>query len=224
MTEIQNTSYRKLLLGTTCGDALLYVLFRGESKFQQCSFAAGSCFELFVTIPVQPATQFYAVPHRDYIACRIGLISILILTMFESKESMPKLDSKRFRSIFKALSTMEVIFTILIPWLIILEGIFNRSQTHKNGHLLASHLFIFQAQIAGECLIEMTGDRRRWLVFPFTCLANAYRGITIGLWIARVMEENAIESRDLIIPAIAGALWIYSSFIFIPREWWPLIK
>jgi hypothetical protein len=144
--------------------------------------------------------------------------------MFESKESRPKLNSERFRNAFKALSTMEVIFSILIPWLIILEGILNRSQTDKNGQLLASHLFIFQAQIAGECIIELAGTRRRWLMFPFTCLANAYRGITIVSWILRVVEQNTIEIRDVIIPMIAGSLWLYSTFVFIPREWYPLIK
>lgn len=171
-----------------------------------------------------PHQSHCEVPHRDYVACRVGLVMILVLTMFESKESRPKLNSERFRNAFKALSTAEVIFTILIPWLIILEGILNRSQSNKNGHLLASHLFIFQAQIAGECIITLAGTRRRWLMFPFTCLANAYRGITIGSWILRVMEQNTIEIRDVIIPMIAGALWLYSTFVFIPREWYPLIK
>jgi hypothetical protein len=165
-----------------------------------------------------------AVPHRDYVACKIGLGSILVLTLFESKEARKRLDTKRFRSIFSTLSAMEVLFTILIPWLIILEGIFIRTLSSKNGHLLAAHLFIFQAQIAGECVIELAGDQRTWLVFPFTCVANLYRGVTIATWIQRVLEQPAIEGRDVIMPLIAAALWIYSTFIFIPQVWYPLIK
>lgn len=164
------------------------------------------------------------VPHRDYVACRIGVCSILMLSLFESKESRPKLNSKRFRSIFSTLSILEIVFTVLIPWLIILESIFNRSLTSKNGHLLAAHLFIFQSQIAVECIIELAGDKRTWLVFPFTCVANLYRGVTIATWIRRALEQPAVGVRDVICPVIAAALWIYSSFIFIPREWWPLIK
>jgi hypothetical protein len=148
----------------------------------------------------------------------------MFLTLFESKESRPRLNSKRFRSIFAALSTMELVFTVLIPWLIILEGIFNGSLTRKNGHLLAAHLFIFQAQIAGECIILLAGDKRAWLVFPFTCLANLYRGMTIATWIQRVMEQSTLGGRDVVIPLLATALWIYSTFIFIPREWYPLLK
>ena len=115
---------------------------------------------------------------------------------------------------------MEVVFTILVPWMIILEGILNKYETKRNGHLLAAHLFIFQSQIAGECIIALAGERRRWLMFPFTCVVNSYRGVTIGTWIMRVMDEDSLERepRDIILPVIAMALWIYSSFVFIPRE------
>lgn len=188
------TMSRKILLATTLGDMVLYFLFRGE------------------------------IPHRDYVACRVGIGVILALTAFESKTKSNRPRTNRFRSIFAALSTMELFFTVLVPWLIILEGIFNKSQTQKNGHLLASHLFIFQAQIAGECMITLTGENRKWLLFPFTCVANAYRAVSIGTWVMRVMDEDVLENRDIILPVIAGALWLYSSFVFIPREWFPLLK
>ncbi|KAL7473214.1 hypothetical protein ACHAXS_013630 [Conticribra weissflogii] len=192
--DLSPTFARKLLLATTCGDLLLYLLFRGD------------------------------IPRRDYIACKVGLGLIISLTAFEMEKKTERPKTKRFRSIFATLSAMEVIFTVLIPWLVILEGVFNKAQTRKNGNLLASHLFIFQAQIAGECVIAMTGERRKWLIFPFTCMANAYRAVTIGTWIIRVMEEDTPESRDVILPAIAGCLWIYSSFVFIPFEWYPQLK
>ena len=106
----------------------------------------------------------------------------------------------------------------------ILEGILNKDETVRNGHLLAEHLFIFQAQIAGECIIALAGESRRWLIFPFTCVANTYRGVTLGTWLMRMMEEDEIQSRDVILPVMATGLWIYSSFVFIPREWYPLLK
>ena len=188
------TAARKLLLATTFGDILLYLLFRGE------------------------------IPHRDYLVCRIGIILVILLTAFESEGKAERPKTKRFRDAFAALSAMEIFFTILVPWMIILEGISNRPQTKKNGHLLASHLFIFQTQIAGECIIALAGDHRKWLMFPFTCVANAYRAVTIGTWIMRVMDEDQLESRDIILPIITTALWVYSSFFFIPREWYPLLK
>ena len=169
------------------------------------------------------ANSTIEVPHRDVAACRIGIILVLVLALFESEQTRPRIISSRFRSIFAALSTMEIMFTVFLPWLIILEGSFNRHLTTKNGHLLASHLFIFQAQIACECIIELAGDKRRWLMFPFTCLANLYRGVTIATWIYRVLEQPIIESRDVIVPLLASALWMYSSFIFIPREWYPAL-
>lgn len=166
------------------------------------------------------------IPHRDYVSCQIGLILILLLASFESTSTRKRLDSKRFRRVFVTLSTFEVIFTIVIPWLAILEGLLNRDseEMRRNGHLLAAHLYIFQAQIAGECIIAMAGEHRRWLVFPFTCAANAYRGVTLITWIVRVLEEEALEARDVILPALATLLWLYSSFIFIPKLWYPLLK
>eukprot|EP01083_Nonionella_stella_P191507 708754_1 len=190
--ELHPSRARKLLLGTISADLLLYILFRGE------------------------------IPHRDYVMCRVGFVLTLLLTSFESPgERSKRLTSTRFRKIFATLSTMEVIFTILIPWLIILEGIFNKTKTNRNGHLLASHLFVFQAQIAGECMIALAGERRNWLIFPFTCVVNAYRGVTIWTWITRVVNESQIGPRDVILPSIAMVLWIYSSFVFIPRVWYP---
>lgn len=194
MKDLHPSKARKLLLGFTCGDLLLYLLFREE------------------------------IPHRDYMMCRVGLILIIFFTTFESESPKSSITLKRFRNIFNTLSTLEVVFVIFIPWMIILEGILNTNTTKRNGHLLAAHLFVFQAQIAGECLIALTGERRRWLIFPTTIVANAYRGITLATWVKRVVEEDVVEFRDIILPAIATCLWIYSSFIFIPNEWYPLLK
>mmetsp|Transcript_3561 Transcript_3561/g.7869 ORF Transcript_3561/g.7869 Transcript_3561/m.7869 type:complete len:222 (+) Transcript_3561:126-791(+) len=194
VSELNPPKARRLLIGLISGDLLLYLLFRVE------------------------------IPRRDYVACRIGLVLIVLLTSFESPGDTKILTSKSFMNKFKILSTFDVVFTILIPWMMILEGILNKTETKRNGHLLAAHLFIFQAQIAGECLINLAGERRKWLKFPFTCAANAYRGVTIGTWIMRVSEEDELVSRDVIVPVIVTAIWIYTSFVFIPRVWYPLLK
>lgn len=161
------------------------------------------------------------IPRRDFAATRFGLLLVLYLSMFESEPyNRPK--SQRFRMIFTTLSALEVLFTVLVPWLSILERLIHRTPIH--GHLLASHLFIFQTQISLECIIVMAGEQRKWLLFPFTVLANCYRLLSILTWIMRTLNETNIEFRDVVLPAIAFGLWIYSTFVFLPREWYPLIK
>jgi hypothetical protein len=160
------------------------------------------------------------IPRRDFAACRVGLLFVLSLSMFESNYNAP--NSKRFRVIFTTLSALEILFTVVVPWLSILEHLIHRTAMH--GHLLASHLLIFQTQIALECIIIMAGENRKWIIFPFTLLANCYRLISILTWIARTMNETNLESRDVFLPAMAFSLWIYSTFVFLPREWYPLIK
>jgi len=105
-----------------------------------------------------------------------------------------------------------------------MEGILNQLENSKNGHLLAAHLFVFQTQIGIECIIQLAGERRKWIMFPFTVFANLYRGVTIATWIMRVVVEEVLEPRDVVLPIIALCLWLYSSFIFIPHEWYPLLK
>jgi len=185
---------RRLLFGTVCGDIILSILFRGE------------------------------IPHRDYVMCCVGPILVTFFASFETKERPKNVRTERFRNIFNILSALEVVVTILIPWLVILEGILNKNETRRNGYLLAPHLFVFQAQIACECMIMLYGERRKWMIFPFTCVANAYRGVTIGTWMFRLLNEDVTRSRDIILPMIATGLWIYSSFVFIPKVWYPLQK
>ena len=162
------------------------------------------------------------IPRRDFAACRVGLLIVLSMSMFESNDTYNRPKSKRFRLIFTTLSTMEVLFTVLVPWLSILEHLIQRTVVH--GHLLASHLLIFQTQIALECIIIMAGEHRKWILFPFTLLANCYRFFSILTWVVRTLHETSLESRDVFLPAIAFSLWMYSTFVFLPREWYPLIK
>ena len=163
-----------------------------------------------------------AIPRRDFAAIRSGLVLVLFLSVFESKDPYKRPKSKRFRMIFTTLSALEVLFTVMVPWLSILEHFIQRTALH--GHLLASHLLIFQTQIALECIIVMAGENRKWILFPFTLLANCYRLLSLLTWIARTMDETNLDSRDVLLPSIAFSLWMYSTFVFLPREWYPLIK
>lgn len=162
------------------------------------------------------------IPRRDFAACRVGLLIVLSLSMFESNDPYNRPKSKRFRIIFTTLSSLEVLFTVLVPWLSILEHLIHMTAMH--GQLLASHLLIFQTQIALECIIIMAGEHRKWILFPFTLLANCYRFFSILTWVMRTLNETNLEKRDVLLPAIAFGLWVYSTFVFIPREWYPLIK
>lgn len=165
-----------------------------------------------------------SIPRRDFAACRFGLLIVLSLSMFASESNDPykRPKGKRFRMKFNTLSTLEVFFTLLVPWLSILEHLIQRTPMH--GHLLASHLLIFQTQIALECIIIMAGEQRKWILFPFTLLANCYRLSSLLTWIVRTFNETNLDSRDVLLPAIAFSLWVYSTFVFLPYEWYPLIK
>jgi hypothetical protein len=146
--------------------------------------------------------------------------------MFESNDYNRNnlTQSKRFRVIFNTMSALDLLFTVVVPWLSILEHLIYRTAIRGHLHLHASHLFISQTQIALECIIIMAGENRKWIIFPFTLLANCYRLISILTWIARALHDTNLESRDVFLPAMAFSIWIYSTFVFIPRVWYPLIK
>lgn len=172
-----------------------------------------------------------AVPRRDIFAWALGFLLILgAMIIFPRDRASRKSD---FRRTFQKLSILEVVFTILIPWCVILVENWTtpteKANTSKLGFMLASHLFTFQAQISLEAIISFGGERRGWLMFPYTCVANAYRVISIATWWIRArdsdLERNAIElGFKYSLPLIATALWIYSSFVFIPFYWYPAIS
>ena len=140
LSDVHSLVARKLLLGTTFGDLLL-------CKYQHFLFVTQASYVITNNQALTPFSDLLFrrdIPHRDYAMCRAGLVLLILFTTIESSNERPQLTSKRFRRIFGALSLLEVVFTLAIPWLIILEGLFNTSERAKNGHLLAAHLFIFQ--------------------------------------------------------------------------------
>ena len=171
------------------------------------------------------------IPDRDFIACE--LCSVYLLSILKNKQPQKYANinyPKDFSFHAAVLSLAEVIFTIILPWLMIIKE--HKPQgINEAGYLLGSHLFIFQAQIIFELFILMSGKQNRWIVFPYTCAANAYRLIPIitstvhGM--GMLQDGPPLELTEWIdiflLPCFTVTLWLYSSFHFIPKVWYPLI-
>jgi hypothetical protein len=188
------------------------------------------------------ALDHNAVPERDLLASFIG---VAVLTKLFSHASMiaphntPNPDMKRhLDKVFRTLSAIELLATIIIPWVMILHQKFFGKESILQAkedsaiYILASHLFIFQTQIAGESLIAVAGSQHRWMLFPFTIVANTYRLVPLLTWLSRSgyklgqhpSTNNIWQQQQHLLPWIGIALWIFSSFYFIPFEWWPLLQ
>lgn len=163
-----------------------------------------------------------AVPKRDIFMCALGLVGVLIAT--RSKRDRSVLDrTRRFRILFNVLSSLEVNFTILLPWwLIYCDSL--------NGYLMAPHLFVFQAQIALESIIVISENYSPLLNFEYTVIANIYRALALTTWVSRTLaDDTSYDVRDdhrhliTMLPGIAVCLWIFSN-LFIWFEWYPLLR
>jgi hypothetical protein len=188
------------------------------------------------------ALDHTAVPERDLLASFIGLAVLTEVLRWESMiapSGAPNPDMKRrLDKVFHTLSAIELLTTIIIPWAMILhQQLFGREsslQAKEDSaiYILASHLFIFQTQIAVESLIAVAGSQHRWMLFPFTIVANTYRLIPLLTWLSRsgynVGQQPSTNSNwqqhQHFLPWIGIALWIFSSFYFIPFEWWPVLQ
>ena len=219
---------------------LLYKYPASIPKRDMIACVIGLVVIIFASIAISSfSVQKHQGPTRD-----AGII------FTNDRNSSSTKDQKRFQFAFNVLSSAEVICTIVLPWLVILKyAIINDSACHdatpedsayaanKYSHthnsppyyLLASHLFVFQAQIVLECiLIELIEcDYKTQSLFIFTCLANLYRIMPLGTWIELVMSTKHTSLRSIglmhMLPVFAILLWLYSSFIFIPFEWYPNI-
>lgn len=172
-----------------------------------------------------------AVPRRDMVACATGLVGTLVGFAFERAEP-PRLPKAQHR-LFLMLSFLELISTVVLPWSMILGG---GKINDKNSamYLMASHLFVFQTQIALESLVAMAAERHRWMMFPLTCVANAYRVVPLLTWLSRSGHgfgystwrqfEDGNDGLAWILPVFGFFLWVYSSFYFIPFEWYPVVQ
>jgi hypothetical protein len=191
------------------------------------------------------ALDHTAVPKRDLLASFIALAVMMeVLTWNRGHTKMiapsgtPNPDMKRrLDKVFHTLSAIELLTTIIIPWAMILHQQFfesDRSLQAKEDsaiYILASHLFIFQTQIALESLIAAAGPQYRWMLFPFTIVANTYRLIPLLTWLSRSgykvgqqPSTNNWQQQQHPLLWIGIALWLFSIFYFIPFEWWPVLQ
>ena len=133
---------------------------------------------------------------------------VLMMTLLPTPNALRLADrtSPGFRGQFIVLSSCEVLFTLVLPWMLLLQD-GNRSIS------LVPHLLIFQGQILAELVLFMAG-RKEW-VFGFTCVANAFRlqSILAGL-------HESVYPRSKALSIVALLLWLYSSFVFIPFVWY----
>jgi hypothetical protein len=123
---------------------------------------------------------------------------------------------------------LEVVLTIILPWILILEKEMQRNGATVNdreliGYQLAPHLFVFQSQIALESIIEVMVPEREQprFIFWYTCIFNAYRLFAIDAWITRLRDEQPMILT--ILPVLTAFLWITSNF-FIEFVWYPCLK
>jgi hypothetical protein len=197
------------------------------------------------------ALDHTAVPKRDLVASFIGLAVVVEVLSWKRGHSNTIAPSgtpnpamkRRLDKVFHTLSSIELLTTIIIPWAMILHQQFfdngDSSLEQKEDsaiYILASHLFIFQTQIFGESVIAAAGLPYRWMLFPFTIVANTYRLVPLLTWLSRSgynvgqqvqppsTNNNWLMQQQHPLPWIGLALWIFSSFYFIPFEWWPVLQ
>jgi hypothetical protein len=128
----------------------------------------------------------------------------------------------------------EVLLTLLVPWIVLRASkwVQHNWQLPEGlvEHLLVPHLYFFQSQIAAEAILLAT--RQDALLFPYTCVANALRALPLATWILRslVATQTMFHVYNpfhwvlvVLLPAAAAALWLYSSLIFIPLHWYPVL-
>jgi len=141
------------------------------------------------------------------------------------------------------LMLQEVVWTILVPWIWLFLDHNNSStllrmatSNQTVGYFVAPHLFFFQVQIVLESVLQVTFIRNddpshRFLLFHYTAVVNAYRGVAVGVTLLRSLY--ALPDLQLnnfhqwwvvaVLPSVTTLLWLYSSFIFLPLHWYPAL-
>jgi len=171
------------------------------------------------------------IPIRDIAVWAVVLVLLIYLVNLEWKGyPVLRVSLAEFHKKGRSLEILVATGTLLVPWFILLTGF---AVPKNTGFLLAPHLFVLQAHIAGECIIETGGDKD-WFMFVYTCLANAYRIVPLTLWVQRlllVVQDDAEMVHWsyggvilVLLPAYATFLWLYWSFWYIPFVWYPLLE
>jgi hypothetical protein len=148
--------------------------------------------------------------------------------------------AERYHRVALRLMNLEILFTILIPWILLFwdrafpaDGLLDDVRKQPSlGHLLVPHLFFFQCQIIGEMILWKAGYSGGLVPFYYTAAANALRAFPVGTWILRSLAvapgvEPASPVHWLVVavlPLAAAGLWAYSSLVFVPLVWYPVLQ
>lgn len=112
-----------------------------------------------------------AIPSWDKIFVVVSAFVLQHVVQTKKKQHSRLNKSNLFRYTFAVLSLLEVVVTVIIPWVLLVQeqvsGDRNNNtsdgqastKTMVAGYLLAPHLFVFQAQIALESLVENSADK-----------------------------------------------------------------
>ncbi|KAG7340363.1 hypothetical protein IV203_023906 [Nitzschia inconspicua] len=163
------------------------------------------------------------VPRHDVIVSCLGLAMLLVWR--PSRGPLLALTSDHFHLLFAMLSSLEVLFTLVLPWCLILWSHTSNDIAAWN-YLLAPHLFVFQSQIALEGLV-MSSENARFM-FWYTVIANTYRATALATWVQRTimaLDKDEIDSAISVLtflPGTAVLLWLCSN-IFIVCVWYPVL-
>ena len=175
----------------------------------------------------------HVVPVRDVIVW-VGVLVFVRLLVNLDWERYPVLrcSLEEFHKSGRFLELVVVFGLLLIPWLMI--G-FRVPNMNAASFLLAPHLFVLQAHLAGEGLVESGQGNKDWLMFVYTCFANAYRVIPLATWYHRYRQvyyqldnnDSAMSFGDIMmvfLPVYALVVWSYWSFWHIPFVWYPFLE
>ena len=157
------------------------------------------------------------VPLRDRLVSLLGL-GWLLTKMRGAPENVVLKKTPQFKSRFKILSSCEVLLAIFLPWWLLIHDIL-QGDPSMVGCFLAPHLFVFQQQIALESLISR---EHHHLLFRFTVIANAYRGIVVSTGVLRWLDDSSPLIIRLV-PVLIVLLW-FASNAFIALDWYPCLQ
>ena len=171
-----------------------------------------------------------SIPQRDVVAWAIILLVLRGLLELDYT-GYPQLRSiDEFHRAGRHLEVLVAVGTILLPWLLLVT-----LATDESKHMLAPHLFVLQAHLAGEGMIEAAaaGSDKDWLMFVYTIFANAYRAIPLKTWFGRLRDYQAAHRQEdnsigdwllTALPLYAFVVWLYWSFYHIPFVWYPFLE
>jgi len=174
-----------------------------------------------------------AIHRHDIALSLIGSVFVFAIVAYKLKRLRQQQDvhlnrSEKFLKLSQMFEFSLVIATLVLPWWAIIRESLLGERGNVVYYMLSPHLFLFQAQIALECIILMLPEGvRDGLLFRYTVAANCYRGIAIYRWTAKrfwlFLDEADADILLTILPCLAVGLWVCSN-LFSALIWYPLLN